>query len=814
METLLQDLRVGLRQLLKDRVFSLTAILTLTLGIGATAAMFTVVDALFLTGLPYPQPERLVILTGTLKGQDEVAISQSDLADWRRRASDFSALSVYGKLAFNLEQGQQSQRLWGELVDESYFGMLGLHPALGRFFTAEEDARPMEQYVAVLGWNLWRQSFGGDPQVVGRDLQLNGRTYRVVGVAPQGFRGLTDAADLFVPSMVPPVREFLTVRRLRWANAVARLGPGVTLAQAQQQMTAVTASLAAELPNDDRGIGATVTPLREHWFGKLRGSLALLSLGAGAILLIACINVASLLLTRAVAKQRAFAIRVAIGARRGRLVRQLLTESVLLSLLGAVCGLVAAAWATHGLVAASGVSFPSFVHVGVGPRVVAGVVGLAVACGLAFGLAPVAISFRPDLTRSLGRDEKLAPKAKGFHRFQNAVVVAQVALALALSVDAGLMAKGFSRMMHQDLGFKPQNLLSFRIDLRGPRFVSEAFDTRLLREEYLRRMSAVPGVRQLAMADPTIPTDELAAGYIAIEDHDSDSPDGTYIAMMHAVTPDYFAILGIPLAKGRAFTRDDTQSNAVVVSKALADQQWPGKDPIGRRLKLDSRANQAAPWLTVVGVAAEVRHEGLQGERAPAPDVYLSLFQFIRRPPLTVNFLVRPDPGIAAARLMPALHREIMAIDPELPDYDAATMQDRLLRQTDKARFELVLIAIFTVLALILAAIGIYGVVAYSVAQRRREIAIRMSLGADRGSILTLVVARGARLAALGLAIGLAVVAATSGLLRDQLYQVSVADPLILGGTMLVLFLVTLAANYLPARRAATVDPMAGLRLQ
>jgi putative ABC transport system permease protein len=816
MEILWQDLRIGFRQLLADKGFSIAAILTLALGIGAAATILTVVNSVLLKELPYSDPARVVILQGSLKDKGEASnwpVSQMDFADWRQRSTVFSDMSIFGNFAYNLQQGQQSQRLEGELVNSGYFSLLGLKPALGRFFTAEEDAKPMEQYVVVLGYNLWRSSFGGDPAVLGRKLQLNGLSYQIIGVGPRGFHGLSDLADLWVPSMLPPIRMFLTTRSLRWVAGAARLKPGVTVRQAQEEMRRVTAGLAQEFPDTNKGLGASIMPLKEFWFGKLRAGLLVLTIGACILLLIACINVASLLLTRAAAKQRAWAIRLALGASRPRLIRQLLTESVLLSLIGAAAGLLLSQWTTRALIAVSGAQFPSFVHVSTGPGVIAAIVGLAVLCGVAFGLAPIRSSFRADITRTLGRDEKLEPPGKGWHRFQNLVVVAQVALALTLSIAAVLMAKGFYKMIGEDLGFRADNLLTLRMDVRGPQYLDDKVAAALLRQDYLPRLAAVPGVQQMAISVPTIPTDAWSGSYISIEEHDSDRPDGTYAAMIHAVSPAYFEILGVPLQKGHGFSLQDVQSNAVVVSKALADQQWPGKDPIGKRLKLGPRGKQEAPWLTVVGVAAEVRHEGLQGEKAPAPDIYLSVLQFVRRP-LTVNFLVRPKPGVSMGQLRSALHREIMAINPELPDYDAITLQERLAKQTDKARFQVIMIGVFTVLALILAAIGIYGVISYSVAQRTREIAIRMSLGADRGTILRLVVGRGAVLGAVGLVLGLIAVFLLSRFLNSLLYQTSIVDPVILGGTCLGLFLVTLAANYLPARRAAILDPMVILRLQ
>jgi putative ABC transport system permease protein len=812
-----RELRLALRRLARERAFSAAALLTLALGVGAAAAMLTVVDAVLWKELPYRDPSRLVMLEGVFRENGEVKswpVSQLDFADWRRRSTVFSAMSVYGGLAYNLEQGQQSQRLSAELVDDAYFPLLGLAPAAGRFFTAEEDARPMEQYVVVLGYDLWHGSFGGDPAVVGRTLRFNGTAYRVVGVGPRGFHGLSDHADLWVPSMVPPIRQFLTLRRLRWVGGVARLAPGVSPRQAQQQMDSVTAALARELPDSDQGLGAAVTPLKEFWFGKLRSALLVLSAGAGALLLIACINVAGLQLTRAIARQRDFGLRVALGASRGRLARELLAESLLLALAGAACGLAGAQWATGALIAAAGPTFPSFVAVRVAPEVVLATAGLALAAGLACGLAPLWVSWRADLTRSLGRGEPSAPRGTAGRRFQSAVVIAQVALALTLAVDAGLMARSFRRLLGQELGFRRAGLLTFRLDMRGPKYYEDAEVTRLLRQEYLPRLAALPGVASVALADPTIPTDELVGGYITVEDHASAAPDGTYLAMLHAVSPGFFDILGVPVLRGRSFDGRDTNSNAVIVSQAMADAQWPGRDPIGRRLKLGARGESEVPWLTVVGVAANVRHEGIRGERAPAPDIYQSLLQFIRRPPLTINVLVRPRPGVSTAQLRRALHREIMAIDPELPDYDTATLEERLARQTAKARFQVVLIGTFTALALALAAVGIYGVVSYDVTQRRREIAIRMSVGASRRDVLRLVLARGALLGAIGLALGLATVFATRAPVESLLFDTSIADPVVLGGACLGLFVVTLAANYLPARRAAVADPVAGLRLQ
>lgn len=823
METLMRDLRLGLRNLARRPGFSSAAILTLALGIGATSAMFSVVDALLLNELPYSDPDRLVVLTGTFEEKGEVkdwSVSQMDFDDWSRQSQVFEGLSVYtpADLPFNLEGdgGQEPERVSGELVSAGYFPLLGVKPAVGRFFTADEDREPMEDYVTVLSHDLWQRSFGGDPSIVGKQIQMNGRAWLVVGVGPAGFRGLTDKAALWVPSKVPPRPFYLTNRRLRWVNAVARLKPGATVEQAQQDMTRVAATLANDYPEMNQGIGVRVFTLRDHWFGKLRYGLLALTLGACIILIIACVNVANLLLTRAIAEQRTHAIRMALGADRRRLVRQLLTESLLLSLIGAGIGLVLAQWATPALLAASGAQFQSFVQVGAGPKVIAAAVGLALLCGAVFGLVPVWVTFQADLAHNLTRQGNQPMKGLGRQRFQNAVVVVQVALAMLLSVGAGLMAKSFDRLVNQDLGFRSQGLLTWRVDVRGPKYADDAPVVRLV-QSYLDRLSAVPGVAQVSLADPTMPTDDWVGGYVTFEDHASDAPDGTYPIMIHSVTPAYFDMLGMPVVQGRAFTPQDTQSFGVIVSQTLAQQHWPGQNPLGKRLKTGPRDNETLPWLSIVGVVPEVQFQGLQGQERPAPDIYLPLLQFPWRP-LNMSFLVRPRDGVSPESLTAALRREMKAVSPDLPIYDVATMESRLEKQTARARFQILLVSLFTALALVLAAVGIYGVVAYGTAQRTREIAIRMSLGADRGSVLRMVIGRGALLAGVGLAIGLAATlllsSRMSGLLDGAGSGGTAIDPTILGGTALVLFLVTLAANYIPARRAAKLEPLLGLRTE
>jgi hypothetical protein len=665
---------------------SLAAVAALTLGLGAVAAVLTVDDGVLLAKLPYRDPGRLVMLEGSFTEKGEAQpfpISQMDFADWRRRSTVFAQMSVFGSLGFNLEQGLRSRRLAGELVNAGYFDLLGLRPYLGRFFRPDEDARPFAAYVVVLGNDLWRSSFAGEAGVVGQALRLNGQAYTVVGVGPRGFRGLSDQADLWVPSMLPPIPDYLNVRRERWIGGAARLAPGVTVRQAQAQMDAITGTLAREFPNTDQGIGATVTPLAESWFGKLRHALFLLTAAAAGVLLLACCDVV-LLLAKGQAAEPGSAAAAAAGPppagrrwpRRGRL------ATVGLALAAGVAGFLLARVATPVLIDASGVEVPSFVPRTPGALVALAVLILAALAGLACGLAPRRLSTR----------------------LRRAVLGVQVVLALVLGAAAAREALDYRRLMGRDLGFRRGDVLTFRMDLKGRRYMDNGVVSRLLRQQYLPRIAAVAGVQQAALCNPTMPTDGMVGGYITVEDHASTAPDGTYITIWHSVSPGYFETLGIPILAGRAFTSADTDSNVVIVSKSFAQQQWPGKNPLGRRIKQDARGVVTEPWMTVVGIAAEAHHEGIQSEGSPAPDIYMSLFQFPLRLPLTINFLVRPRPGVATASLRPALHRAMTTIDPELPDYDVSTLDNRLGKQTEDARFHLILLGLFGLLALLPAA--------------------------------------------------------------------------------------------------------------
>ncbi|HEX3127434.1 MAG TPA: ABC transporter permease, partial [Thermoanaerobaculia bacterium] len=618
---------------------AVAAFLVLALGFTAAGAVLLVAKAVLVDQPPYRDPARLAVLNGiyTEKGEtQEWAISQLDFADWRKENRSFEEMSILTPdYALNLFAEGQSERLNGELVSYTYFPMLGVKPAAGRFFLPEEDRVPFQNPVAVLGYDLWQRRFHGDPAVIGRALELNSRAYTVVGVAPKGFRGVFDKADIWVPSMMPPGPDAVTIRRWRWAAGVGRLKPGVTLEQAQQDMNRVTGDLEKRYPDMNQGMGVRLDSLATHWFGALQPGLKPAICKAAVLLLLSLATAAVLLRGRA-----------SVG------------NAVALSLAAAAAGLGIAAWAVHRLAPESGFTFPSFSRLAPGASAILAVAALALVAGLLLGLAA------------------RGSAGGGWRLFRGLLVLALAALAVFLLMGAFRGAREYRELAGQDLKFQPDDLLTLRIDLRGPKWADDppVFD---LVHRYLDRLSRVDGVETLAMGGPALPTDSWAGGYMTVEDRDNkESADGTYFVMMHAVSPEYFKALGVPVVQGRAFTMADTKSFGVVVSQALAERHWPNQNPLGKRLKFGVRGNPERPWLTVLGVVPDIRQEGYKGVKRPAPDIYVPLLQFQVRLPLTLNFLVRPRPGVDAASLVPALQREMRAVAPDVPPYDVMMMRE------------------------------------------------------------------------------------------------------------------------------------------
>lgn len=819
MRDLWQDIRYGTRRLARTPGFTAAAVLTLALGIGATSSIFTLLRAVLLDALPYKDPGSLVLVRGlmTREAPEDWPISWLDVQDLRAEQKVFAGLAAVGDdMSYNLGSTGEPEHVAGEMVTADYFDLLGIRPVAGRTFQPEED-RPGEARVVLLGHDLWKRRFGGDPKVIGSAVRLNEEPYTVVGVMPAGFRGLTDVAEVWLPAGISGSTlgaHYVEMRRYRWMFAVARLAPGVSVERAQQELDTIFGRMAQEYADSNEHFSLRITPLAEAWFGDLRPQL-LVALGAAAfVLLIACTNVANLLLARAAGRQKEMSVRSALGAGRGRLVRQLLAESVVLSLLGCALGLLLAWWAT-GLLARSGaIELRSFVDARIDPMVAGITVALGLFCGVVFGLAPAVLATRVDLQSGLKQGAQGTTGAPGRRRFQAGLVIVEVGLALALLAGAGLMIKGFRQFIHTDLGLRPQGVLTMQLDLTGERYLDSDVYRAFARQLH-DRLAAVPGVESVALEGPGIPTGEWNSASFSLEDR----PELDLVSMLrHHVTPRYFETLGIPVLDGRDFTPQDAHGTGppvVIVSEALAKQFWPGSPSgqaaLGKKLKPGPR-DSPLPWFTVIGVVRDVNHRGLGGEVQSDPDVYLAVFQSPARSPTRLAVLVRsPQPP---ATLAPAVRQAIREIAPALTPYDVKTLQERLSAQTVRGTSLVRLMTVLAGIALLLAMIGIYGLLSYTVAQRVREIGVRMALGANRGRVVGLVVRGALALIVAGLALGYLAVLLLNRFLTSLLYGVSPTDPGTLIATSLLLLGVALAATCVPAFQATRISPVTALRAE
>jgi predicted permease len=818
MESLLQDLRFAWRTLLRNPGFTLIALFMLVLGIAATTSVTTVVSAVLLQSLPYPEPGRLLVLDGFKDENGELEDSPAsylDYKDWKTKTTAFEDLSVHSfALAFNLQSVGDTERVNGEVVDSSYFRLLGMQPILGRLFTAQDDSKPGEPRIVILAHSFWERRFGADPGVVGKSLIIDSVSYQIVGVLPTRFQGVTDDAELFLPltmgnEMLGDPR-FLNIRGVRWLLPIARLKPGVTQAQAQQEMNAVNKALEKDFPSTNKHMVVHLRTLQESLFGDLRFPLLTLFGASFFVLLIAWATVANLLLARATARQREIAIRDALGATRARLLRQLVTESLLLACLSSASGLLLARWATSILVAASAVKLQSFVQLGLNLWVAAAIIVLSLVCGIGFGLAPAWLGVRGSLG-SLREGSSSTGVAR--HRFQSALVVAEVALALFLLIGAGLLIKGFERSRRAEIGFRPENLLTARVDLKGKRYADTQVMTQLARQ-YRERLAAIPGVESASIEGPVMPTDGPFDNSFIVEDLLPKIEGGIVHMVFHHVSPGYFKNLGIPLIEGRTFDETDSPTSplSIVITQAMKRKYWPNESPLGKRMKF-GRLDPNAPWFSVIGVVGNLNQKALQELEWPGPDVYFAIQQF---PPLIIPrmaFLLRAG-RVPPLSLAAGIERELKAVAPDLPPYDVDTMEHRLEQFNSKQRFLVLVMSLFAGLALVLATSGLYGVLFYAVVQRTRELGIRVAMGAQARDLFRLVVGRAAVLVSLGLMIGLVAAVLLNRFFESLLYGVNPTDLLTFLGTSIVLFLVAMAASYIPARQAMRVAPVVALRVQ
>jgi predicted permease len=797
-ETLMQDLRYAARTLRKSPGFTIVAVLTLALGIGADTAIFSVVDSVLLRPLPYAEPSRLVELWGNVKRVkvERRGASYPDFVDWRAQSHSFEGMAVLDNTVATLTGVEEPERVAGEVVSQAYFDLLGVRPAVGRVFRPEEDAVPQRDAVVILSDGLWKRRFGGDRQVAGRTLQIGERDYTIVGVMPEWFRGVSDQAQLWMPAMMGGTAADLAERGTRSFPVLARLRPGVTAAQAQAELDGIAQRLQAAYPLTNEGRAVEVAPLDRELLGDLRQPLIVLLCAVGLVLLIACTNVASLMLARSEARQREIAMRIALGAGRARVLAQLFTESCVIALAGAAGGLALAHWGARLLVTASPVTFPSFIHPGVDLRVALFCTLIACAAGIALGVAPAVQMRNANLAEAFKQASSHAVDRRDGRRFRGALVVAEVAFAMLLLTGAGLLIRSVGQLAAIRPGYDPSHLLTLRIGLPRPT------DAR----EVQGRVARIPGVVAVSLGSD-VPLDGGGASFYAAEGQPPVTAQNRPRVYPHRVSPDFFRTLRIPFLAGRPFTEGEVHDGAsvVIVSESLAKRFWPGQDPIGKRIKIGSLISKT-PWMTIVGVVNELKYRGLPNNPTTDPDMFVPIAGPVRNPALLIRTSVPP------ASMAPAVRRVLREADATTVIYGIRTLEELMARETANSRFTGWLMGIFAGSALLLAVIGIYGVMSYTVARRTREIGIRMALGAGRGQVLRMVAGNGMSLIAGGLAIGAVLAFALARLIDTLLYNVTPGDPIAFVAAAGVMALVALAACLAPAARATRIAPASALR--
>ena len=810
LETVGQDVRYGVRTLARTPGFTTAAVLALALGIGATTAIFSVVDAVLLRPLPYVHPHRLaVVLT---RGTGPVA--PGNFLDWRRDATSFEAMGAAEAWGTNLGGNDRPEHVDGVRLTSDIFPLLGVPPQLGRTFSSEEE-QPGHTRVVVLGHRLWQRRFGGDAGVVGRSITLDGEPHVVIGVMPRGFEFppfWATGAELWAPL---PLAERAGSRNGQSLRIFARLAPGATLERARAEMATITGRLESEYPGTNRNV--VVRTLDDIVVGDVRSALLVLLGAVAFVLLIACANVAHMLLARAAARRKEVALRAALGASRARVIQQLLTESVVLAAMGGAAGVALAAAVLRVLIAISPGNLPRLETAGLDPRVLAVTVVVSLATGVAFGLVPALQASRFDLSGALHDGERGSTVGAERHRLRRFLMASELALALVLLVGAGLMVRTFVALRRFDPGFDPRRVASAVMSLTGSRSEEPARRLAFYRE-VLERVRAVPGVASASAINHLPLAGDVWGFPFQVEGRPPAKPGESPSAAFRVVLPGYFQTMGLPLVRGRDFTEDDRLDapGTIIVNEWLAERFWPGADPIGKRLTLDD-LDRNPEWLTVVGVT----RNAARGKWAAAPDeeMYLPLLQshlYLERkggPFSYLTLVVRTSTDDPAA-VAPSLRSAVWSVDGNVAVSEVQTMEEVVARATASPRFYLLLLGSFAAAALALAALGIYGVMSYSVARRRNEIGIRMALGARPADVMQLVMGEAIAVAAAGGAVGLVAAVLMTRLMGGLLYGVAATDPLTFAGVCAILTMVALAATYVPARRAVGVDPLKALRAE
>ncbi|MFL6333871.1 MAG: ABC transporter permease [Pyrinomonadaceae bacterium] len=819
MRTLWQDVRYGARALWKSPAFTLVAVLAVALGVGANTAIFSVVNTVLLRALPYENSERLVALyVGRGPNAPGGPLSYPDLLDYRAQARSLEYVAGYQGVGtvMSLGQGDEPERVRGTEAMADLFPALGVRAALGRVFTREEDVEGGPN-VIVISDGLWRRRFGSDPNVVGREvgMGLTRRPATVIGVMPPGFKFPPDdqeALDYYEPFVGPNLKsnaDSMNNRGSIWIPTVAKLRDGATFEQAMAEVETIANRIATEYPDTSANRRARLVQLHEDLVGQVRPALLVLLGAVGLVLLIACANVANLLLARAAARGREIAVRTALGATRARIARQLLTESLLLSLAGGAAGLLLSVWGVEAIIKLSPATVPRLAETSIDGRVFFFALGVSILTGLVFGLAPALQASKTDLAESLKEGGRSGSAGARRNRLRSALVVAEVALSLVLLVGAGLLIKSFRQLVTTDPGYTPARVLAVTVALNTQKFKDEESRAGYFRAA-VARITQLPGVesagltRLLPLGRSDIFNSFNIAGRAPF------APGETHSARSYTVSPDYFRVLGVPLRRGRAFAESDGKNSnpVIVVNESFVSRFFPGQEPLGQHVILDGPDDKPLPPREVVGVVGNVRFQRFDDEERP--EYYIP---FEQAPTAVTQVVVRARSGDAAA-LTSSVRAALKGVDPNLLIWRTETMDELVGQSVAPQRFNVALLGFFAALAMLLAAVGIYGVMSYTVTQRRHEIGIRMALGAGRGDVLRMVVRQGMLLTLLGLGLGLAGALALTRLMASLLYGVSATDPLVYAAVSLLLAAVALLACYVPARRATKVDPMVALRYE
>jgi putative ABC transport system permease protein len=811
METLLQDIRYGCRMLVKNPGFSAIAVITLALGIGANTAIFSVVDAVLLRALPYKDPGQLVLLWSkdSKTGADRDQLSFTDIEEYRTRNHVFQTIAAFGDWNAVFSDSGTPERVPGMQVSDGYFSVMGAQPLLGRAFLPEEQIDGKDQ-VVVLGYGLWQRRFAGDPGIVGKQVTLSARTYTVVGVMPKDFpflpATLVDGpAQFYRPAAEKFDRSQARSRHLR---AIARLKPGISLREAQAELNVINLSLAKQFPENYATTGVQLVSLADDISRDLRFVLFVLLGAVGFLLLIACANIANLLLARSASRQREVAVRAALGAGRFRLVRQVLTESALLALTGGLLAALVAMWGTTLISAMGAKVIPQLVGIGIDFRVLAFTAGVSLFTGLLFGLGPAL------QLSALGIDEllKAGGRSSGDTKhgsFRNLLAVSEIALALMLLAGAGLMLRTFANLRGVDPGFNSKNVLTMNLNMPSLTYPFGSLKSVAFYRQLNDRLSTLPGVKSAAAVSILPLGGDFDTVGTEIEGQVYGPGEEPY-PERYIVTPSYFQVMQIPLVRGRVLSKADNENAplVVMVSETAAQQWWPNQDPVGKHLRLPGFVPEMTKsWRTVVGVVRDVKQAGLDAPRTM--QIYLPQAQD-RNGGMTLVVRTGSDPLTYAA----AVRREISALDKNLAVSDIASMDQVMSGSVAAKRFSTVLLGLFAALGLALASVGVYGVLSYSVTQRTTEIGIRVALGATPWNVLSQVLRQGLRLSFLGVLTGIMGGLLLARLMSSLLFGVRSSDPLTFAGVAAVLGLVALVASYIPARRAARVDPMVALRYE